>query len=48
MTTNKEIIEIAKTVKNNVEKKQKLPIITGYNYAEYGYLLAKSDFKEYR
>lgn len=42
MTTNKEIIEIAKTVKNNVEKKQKLPIITGYNYAEYGYLLAKS------
>lgn len=42
MTTNKEIVEIAKTVKNNVEKKQKLPTIAGYNYAEYGYLLAKS------
>lgn len=42
MTTIKEINKIAKTVKDNVEKKQKLPTIAGYNYAEYGYLLAKS------
>lgn len=42
MTTNKEIVNIAKTVKNNVENKQKLPTISGYSYGEYGYLLAKS------
>lgn len=42
MTTIKEINKIAETVKNNVEKKQKLPIISGYSFAEYGYILAKS------
>lgn len=42
MTTIKEINKIAETVKNNVEKEQKLPIISGYNFAEYGYILAKS------
>lgn len=42
MTTIKEINQIAQKVKNNVEKKQKLPKIDGYDYGEYGYLLAKS------
>ena len=42
MTTIKEINKIAETVKNNVEKEQKLPIISGYSFAEYGYILAKS------
>ena len=42
MTTIKEINKIAETVKNNVEKKQKLPVISGYSFAEYGYILAKS------
>lgn len=36
------INKIAKKVKKNVEEKQKLPTIEGYNYAEYGYLLAQS------
>ena len=42
LTTIKEINKIAETVKNNVEKEQKLPIISGYSFAEYGYILAKS------
>lgn len=42
MTKIATINKIAKKVKDNVEKNQKLPTIEGYNYAEYGYLLAQS------
>ena len=38
----KEVNKIAKQVKKNVDEKQKIPSIEGYNWAEYGYILAKS------
>ena len=38
----KEVHNIAKKVKNNVDKKQKIPTIEGYTWADYGYLLSKA------